>query len=63
MKWARILILIIGILVSILAVLGVFMWSVSGQGELVALSVVFVIVGVVLITYALMGPAIWKILG
>lgn len=62
MKWARILILIIGILVSILAVLGALMWGVSGQSELVALSVVFVIVGVVLIVSALVGPAIWKIL-
>jgi hypothetical protein len=63
MKWTRITLLIIGTLVTLLAVLGVLMWSVSGQGELVALSVVFLIVGLVIVIYALMGPSIWKILG
>jgi hypothetical protein len=48
MKWVPIILLVIGVLVTMLAVCGIFAWGVSDKDELVALSVVFVFVGVAL---------------
>ena len=53
MKWMLVIMLVIGILIIPLAVIGALMWGVSGQSGLVALSVVFVFVGIALTTGAL----------
>ena len=57
MNWIRVIGVVIGILVSLLAISGIFMWGVSQQGALVALSVVFLLVGVTLSIGALVWPA------
>ena len=55
MKWIPVIMLVIGILIIPLAAVGALMWSVSGQSGLVALSVVFVFVGVALS----IGAGVW----
>ena len=55
MKWMPIILLAIGVLIMPLAVIGFFMWGVSQQDELQALSVVFIVVGVGLS----IGAGVW----
>ena len=57
MNWKRIIVVVIGVIVTLLAVCGALMWSVSGQSALVALSIVFVVVGAALSIGALVWPA------
>ena len=57
MNWLRIIMVVIGVLVSLLAMFGIFMWGVSGEGALVALSVVFLLIGVALSIGALVWSA------
>ena len=56
MKWMRVVVVVIGVIVALLAVTGILMWSVSGQDALVALSVIFLIAGVGLSIGALAWP-------
>ena len=56
-SWKRVIVMVIGALVTLLAVFGALMWGVSGQGGLVALSVVFIFVGAALFIGALVWPA------
>lgn len=55
MDWKRVIVVVIGIIVTLLAVCGALMWSVSGQDALVALSVVFAVFGVALS----IGALVW----
>ena len=55
-SWKRIIVVVIGVLVTLLAMCGAFMWGFSGQGALVALSSVFVFVGLALSIGALVWP-------
>ena len=56
-RWNRIIVVAIGCIVTLLAVFGSIMWGVSKQNALVALSAVFVFVGVALSIGALVWPA------
>ena len=55
MKWVPLIILVIGVLIIPLAVVGALMWGVSGKSALVALSAVFIFVGVALT----IGALVW----
>ena len=57
--WMRVIVVVIGVLVALLALWGVFMWGVSQQYALVALSAVFLFVGIALSIGALVWPAKW----
>ena len=56
MKWMRVIVLIIGLLVIIISVCGILAWSISQQEALVILSSVFVFIGVALVAGALAWP-------
>ena len=55
MKWMPVIMLVIGILIIPLAVCGFFMWGVSQQEELQALSAAFIFVGIALS----IGAGVW----
>ena len=57
--WMRVIVVVIGVLVALLALWGVFMWGVSQQYALVALSAVLLFVGIALSIGALVWPAKW----
>ena len=57
MTWIRVIMVVIGVLVAPLAVFGILMWGMSQQDALVALSVVFLLVGIALSIGALVWPA------
>ena len=57
MNWMRVIVVVIGVLVTLLAMCGIFMWGMSQKDALVALSVVFLFVGVALSIGALVWPA------
>ena len=57
MTWMRVIMVVIGVLVSQMAVWGALMWGMSQQDALMALSVGFVIVGIALSIGALVWPA------
>ena len=57
MKWMPVMMLVIGVLVTLLAVLGILAWGVSDKDALVALSIVFVFVGVALS----IGAVVWSV--
>ena len=55
--WKRISIMVIGIITAQVAILGILMWGMAGQDELMVLSVVFAFIGVALSIGALTWPA------
>ena len=55
MKWMPVIMLVIGVLIIPLAVCGFFMWGISDKDELMALSAVFVFVGIALT----IGASVW----
>ena len=55
MRWMLVIMLVIGVIITPLAVIGFFIWGVSGQDELKVLSAVFIFVGVALS----IGAGVW----
>ena len=55
MKWIPVIMLVIGVLLIPLAVCGFLMWGISDKDELIALSAVFIFVGVALT----IGAGVW----
>ena len=56
-KWMRIIVVVIGVLVTQLAMWGIFMWGMSQEYALMALSGVFVFVGVAMS----IGALVWTV--
>ena len=56
-NWIRVIMLVIGVLVSQMAVVGTVMWAMTQQYALMALSVAFIFVGIALSIGAIVWPA------
>ena len=58
-NWIRVIMLVIGVLVSQMAVVGTVMWAMTQQYTLMALSGAFIFVGIALSIGAIVWPAKW----
>lgn len=56
-NWIRVIMLVIGVLVSQMAVVGTVMWAMTQQDALMALSIAFIFVGIALSIGAIVWPA------